>query len=435
MSDHISRDKLATATDLGDLAHTLLTELRAIGHAQISAAARRHISNVAQDVHDRLKASQDSLLITPATRRLLTDVIDLHPKCNWETARGLALGIDSAFGHRFYELLIGRRTVAPGDPIPLSRPNPSAIVRAPTVNPTTLESNQLDVLPHLRLAPRGVENMRVILEVVDPESLVANEGPRRIAVVQPAALLSDFEWDLVDEDAFFNVRLPGAEELIRRLVSQALDVDPDVLIIPELCVSETLAEELHSAASNHDHPPFITVPGSHHFTDGTIRENRSLTLFGTDGARTLVTKFHPFEWAESGDRKRTEDLTGSDKPTITIRSLGNWSVATLICRDAIEQPFIEVLADLGVNLLCIPAFTAKTDPFETTGSLLMTRNQAFTVMACTPAEYGQDAVIVIPDRHRPTMRFGKDHADGGAGDPGLLIVDIPTSNIQWIPSE
>lgn len=75
-----------------------------------------------------------------------------------------------------------------------------------------------------------------------------------------------------------------------------------------------------------------------------------------------------------------------------------FTVAVVICMDALEMRLWPRLADLGVNLIVIPAMSEKTASMASNAGLVVASCQAFVVLANGPASMlGHQRGS--PDRH------------------------------------
>ena len=59
-------------------------------------------------------------------------------------------------------------------------------------------------------------------------------------------------------------------------------------------------------------------------------------------------------------------------------------VATVICKDALALATANVLGDLGVHLLAVPAMSDVLGPFSTAAEVLISRSQGATLVANNP---------------------------------------------------
>lgn len=85
-----------------------------------------------------------------------------------------------------------------------------------------------------------------------------------------------------------------------------------------------------------------------------------------------------------------EDIVPAPGREVRVWMSGRWAVCALICFDAMSEDLIRGLSRVGVNLLLVPAMTARRGSLVRSLVELTNRSQAFCVLACAPAVFSAD---------------------------------------------
>lgn len=145
--------------------------------------------------------------------------------------------------------------------------------------------------------------------------------------------------------------------------------------------------------------------------------------------------------AEMSGRQEGVDPAGSVR---VIRSEA-WSIAVLVCRDAMSSDLIDLLSGCGVNLLLVPAFSERTGSIVDQATSMSSRSQAFVAVAIGPAVWTTEAVA---DRPQKTSRvesafsgpyevlpsvisLPNEGFDGTTGT-GLWVFDTASRRADWL---
>lgn len=315
----------------------------------------------------------------------------------------------------------------------------------------------------IRIAGEHFHDVRVTLDYTLDADLAPLkrllEGPAgKVAIVRPNACLSELcppslSLDL-EKHTFFGVG-PVDEEIqgdrIRALIDAAWTA-ADVILVPELSVTEglahQLADEYRPLIDSQDDSPRLLVLGSYHHTDDSGR-NRNTTVMLLKGHPDLLYhhKYAPFTYGAF-----VEDIFPAP-PEITVYRLGTWSMAVLVCRDALHENARRALADVGVRLVLVPSMSPEIDSFVTalTGMQLIT--QGFSVVATNPHMWASPARLVEVVQDGGTLSsedcaIAQDSpgfvaapfrdtphsvATGPAeGGPGVAIIDLVADESEWI---
>jgi predicted amidohydrolase len=316
-------------------------------------------------------------------------------------ARAVAEGLDAGAGQFFADWFHGRLLdLSPNDPFPVAENNVRRWVTTSTGNPDT-RSEALDRLPRLRLAPADLRGLRVSMRWADaPLAELEHVERFGVGVVSDPDVFNAFTWERYSIDAqglFFDVRPrdPAAlTDRIRAVVETAERRAVDLLLLPELCVTAEMHASL-IAAGTFDRLPFV-VAGSHHNPPGVGPGHNEATLFVRGHPIASHRKFRPVILPDRYDDAgcaceviRQEHLR-VDESRISVLVTGDWSVATLICKDAIENAVQDLLRELAVQLVLVPAMSPTTEDFADLARLLGRDPQSYTLIANT----GETVAIV-----------------------------------------
>lgn len=338
-------------------------------------------------------------------------------------ARAFAEGLDAGAGQFFADWFHGADLdLGPNQPFPVAENNVRRWVRKSTGSPG-LRTEALDRLPRLRLAPQDLRGLRVTMRWIDA-MLSELEHVQRIglAAVAEPDVFSVFTWDRYTIDSrslFFNVRPqdpPLLEQAIRDVLTAA-EHQVDLLLMPELCLSSELYEALLASGAL-ARIPFV-VAGSHHSPAGRGPGQNQASLFVRGKAVATHRKFRPVIFPDrldddggSANVQRHEHLDVEDS-RITVLFTGDFSIATLICKDVMDNAVQDMLRELAVQLVLVPAMSPKTEDFADLAQQLGRDPQSFTLVA----NFGDTvAVVGTPSVDNRVRSYAY-------AQPGILVFD------------
>ena len=209
-----------------------------------------------------------------------------------------------------------------------------------------------------------------------------------------------------------------------RVVTDAFALDAAVVVLPEFSGYVDVIDRLRQARPQR---PTLVVAGSGHESTGkTLRNVASTWIARPDGTippdqpiRTL--KRVPYDGALG-----TEPLT-EVASTITVQISGPWRMAIGICRDLCDPAITDALAQLGVNLLVVPACSPKTTNLARGAEAVAVDAGGFALVANGPPTFEQPnrppakvatAIWCTPlDRTEPRLMASTDTA-------GVVLVDL-----------
>lgn len=415
---------------LDDLAHVVdvTAALLRIANATPAATSADHRDASLAPAHDRVRAAVLARLREPG------EFIDT------ETVSGLAAALaqsqlrpgltaligahvlDAWAGHRFIDFFRDdRRRLQVGDPMPviafpgatLPAPDRQAVLRAlgqPTSRPANL-TPQDDRTPRLRLAPPEVARFRVGLRWAEPHLDPVGPDWRFAAAVTNRAITDEFCWQRYhhgDRALFYEVAPQDVARQRGRLhaaVDEAVRRRATVLVLPELCATQALADELTTSGRLTTLP--LVALGSFHEATAPATPGRNRCRVLARGVELLThDKFSDFHLEDAGDApgdpdvRRHEHLI-ADEATAgfdLLISAAN-AVLALICKDALDARVATLVQELAPTVVLVPAMSPKTRPFETLAERLADVPQAFTVVAAVTDEHA--AIFGRPGARAP----------------------------------
>ncbi len=334
-----------------------------------------------------------------------------------------------------------------GDPIPLDSPDLRQVTVLSGTSPLWL-ANRLDETRHVRLAGEWASQVQVIFDYSLAEPLGGIAGPDTIvATCHPNRSLAGLRFPLDSGGASFPVQ-PADEQrqrkVIDRLIGAAGAAGASVVVLPELCLTESMAAQLQEWTCRADGPRLL-VAGSYHqegehpsdTLDGHAgpprRRNRAVAYLRDHPAPLIHDKHSP------ADRPVNEDIQPQGRPQLRVYvSSDGWHLVIAICRDLLNPHAVHSLAEAGVNLVLVPAMSETLIAFGGPVAHVVGSAQAFVALANNPADFA--GVRELRVRRPARALFG--HPGFGqqtklvqpVGDePGVALLRIRTGQLTWLP--
>lgn len=330
--------------------------------------------------------------------------------------------LDAWAGHRFIDFFRdGRPRVQVGDPLPviafpsatLPPPAQKAVLRAlgqPTSRPGNLTPLD-DRTPRLRLAPPEVARFRIGLRWAEPHLDPVAPAWRFAAAVTNRVVEDEFCWQRYHHGGrplFYEVAPRDVAAQRARLhdaIDEAVRRQATVLVLPELCATQALADEL--TTSGRLAPLPLVALGSFHEATAPATPGRNRCRVLARGVELIThDKFSDFHLEDAGDApgdpavRRHEHLIADDATAgfDLLISAAN-AVVVLICKDALDARVAALVQELAPTVVLVPAMSPKTRPFETLAERLADVPQAFTLVAAVTDEHA--AIFGRPGSRRP----------------------------------
>jgi hypothetical protein len=393
----------------------------------ISGVARKALKEIATNVPEEGKLSfatkQERETLRAVAIEQLADAPFDESMNVAATALGLAEAIDGLTGHTFMpwykgegELMVGTGTV-----YPIRELDPGQWLgdHAPSTRRSRLPTRQLISTGCLGVATDDVARYSFVLDFRywDILSELGGSGELIAAVGQPNADLDEFdvELDHTPPPTYAN-HGPKDHKSQARLVHALIDASgkekAEILVLPEYGLASPSKKLVEKELASIGKMPRLVVSGVSSGTDaqGYII-NDAIMMISTNGKPRIINvarKIHPAKVAGFTERVRRSS-------EVRLLLTDQWTIATIICFDGMDEDIIAQLAALGVNLLLVPSLSPKTAAMIGIAMSLCTRSQAFVVMATGPARWESKALgITSPPDLRWEAGFGGPYAAGGA---------------------
>ena len=383
--------------------------------------------------------------VTPEARQALAAALTANAAIPpVVVAHALAEVLDARYGHGFADWFRHRSPYQPavGDPIPLDTPDLRQVTDlAPTAPPWRL-ANRLDETRRVRLAGAWTTQFRVVFDyslfdvltgVITRDTVVATGHPNHD--LAELGLAPD------RHDPIFPVEpvdLADQAERIDRLLRVAADAGASIVVLPELSVTETLADQLE-AWVRRPGPVRLLVAGSFHHADPhdrTRRANRALAWVRGHPAPLTHDKHSP------ADRPVTEAITPPGWPEVRIYvTADGWHLVIAVCRDLLNPHAVHALAEAGANLVLAPSMSETLMPFGGPVAQLVGSTQAVVAVANNPADWSHPD---HPDQHDQPARalfghpgFAQQTRQVHAPDQrnGIALLRVDSGRLRWNSAE
>jgi hypothetical protein len=186
-------------------------------------------------------------------------------------------------------------------------------------------------------------------------------------------------------------------DVLKAGIDVALANDAQVVVLPELAVTEAIANELHGWLVARGCFA-VVVRGSFHALINDEPANLSRASVGT--AELTHRKMVPFTNAAPGAQPSREGIAVGPRQIRVLIGAG-YRFAVVICKDFLDRDVRHALGRAGVNVLAVPAMSASMDSYaaEVDGHVLAA--QGVVVVANNPGRR--------PNGHeiRPAFVFGQ----------------------------
>jgi hypothetical protein len=392
----------------------------------VSAAAQSALRSIATDASGGPQLSyatkQERETLREAALAQLADAPFDQAMNEAATAIGLADAIDVLIGETFMPWYKGEGelTVGPGTVFPIREHDPRRWLgeEPPNTRPSGQPHRQLLKTSRLQVATKDVAAYGYVLDFHswDVLSDLGAHADLIAAVGQTNADLDEF-------DIRFPTT-PGATyanhgpkdhqshaDLVCKLIAESGKRNAEILLLPEYGLSSTSRDLVLKKLSSAEKVPRLVVCGVSAGTDdhGYIVNDAIMIITTRDGVSrevNLPQKIHPAEVDGLSEHIRR----GSE---IRVFLAEGWTIATVICFDAMDAQIIGQLAEFGVNLLLVPALSAKTATLIGSATSLCYDSQAFVVVATGPARWvSTELPIFSPPEQRVEAAFGGPYATG-----------------------
>lgn len=374
-------------------------------------------------------------------------------------ARAVAGAVDEVYGATFVEHFHGRgeHRLRPGEAYPVLPRSPADFLGAnhPNSRPSSLPTRELTALPHLRLALRDTP-VDYVLDFDSWNRLgpLGADQRLRIAIGQPNLALDELDVHRAEEPRRYTNRGPRAPERqaqrVARLAAAAGEAGADVLLLPEYTLNDDAIDHLRPMLRDLPRAPRLVVAGSCGIAEsGALLNEAWLCLCGT-WPSVLHEVVTPPKLSPAPVDGYQENIQAGSEVRVYVSQ--RWTIAVLICRDAMNAEVLNQLAEMGVNLVLVPAMTGKTRSMTELVTPLLALSQAFVALVAGPAHWARTLPDPVPERgSRVEAVFGAPYDEGPSlaelprpDDPatcpaptarGIWIHDSADRTVRWIETE
>ena len=379
-------------------------------------------------------------------RRAMSDA--LEPNDNVPpvvVAHALAQFIDDHYGHTFAGSFRRRSPYQPGvgDPIPLGGPDLRTVMDMRPTSPPWRLANRLDETRRIRLAGEWAVQFRVVFDYSLVETMSGLiTAQTLIATCHPNQALSDFELPADPTQPTFPVSpadLDRQRERINDLVGKATAAGASIVVLPELCVTKALADEMQDWVRRPDGPQLLVAGSYHHADEYPVdfpQRRRNTAIAWVRGhARPLIHDKH-----SPAERPVREDIQPQGWPELRVYvTADGWHVVIAICRDLLNPQAVHALSEAGVNLVLVPAMSETLVPFGGPAAQVVGSNQALVAIANNPADWSDDTGTAAPVARalfgHPGLGQQTRLVASADAEPGVAILTVRSAQISWLTTE
>ena len=419
-------------------------EHRTLWEQMSQPASRQRVNSLIGDLHRRLPNLEGASVVDMAVRTALVAALDpAEPVPAVVVARALAEFVDERFSHTFRVSFRRRSPYQPGvgDPMPVSCPDLPGLLDMPLTSPPWRLANRLDQTLHVRLAGQWAVQFRIIFDysVFDAlDGLVT--ANTIIATCHPNRDLAEFALPTSAAGIFpvHPVDLLEQQIVIDRLIGDAVAAGASIVVLPELCVTESLADHLR-AWVRRPAGPGLLVAGSYHserrLGGGPVPARRRNTAIawvrGLD--QPLVHEKH-----SPGDVPILEAVHAQGWPELRVYvTRDGWHIAIAICRDLLNPNAVHALAEAGASLVLVPAMSQTLQAFGAPAAQLVGANQALVAVANNPAAWpaGTGRPPYRPARAlvgHPGLEQQTNPVHTPDTEPGAALLMVGDANLAWL---
>jgi len=384
----------------------------------------------------------ESTIDTPMRSALAEALIPVDGVAPVMIAHALARFVDEHYGEFLADSFRRRSPYQPavGDPIPLGAPDIRAVMdMRPTAPPWRL-ANRLDETRRVRLAGGWATQFRIIFDYSLFDALAdVVTIDTIIATCHPNKALTEFTLPADPAQPAFPVRPTNVrhqQRILDQLIGAAADAGASIVVLPELCVTESLSRRLQAWVRRLDGPRLL-IAGSYHHSDGSPRRRRNTAIAWVRGhPDPLIHEKH-----SPAQHPILEDIQPQGWPELRVYvTATGWHVVVAICRDLLNPQAVHALTEAGANLVLVPAMSERLTPFTGQIAHLVGSSQALVAVANNPADWADPDSHAV---HRPARAlFGHPglgqqtrlvaSADAAAG---IATMHVRSALISWTSAD
>ncbi|PBC35412.1 amidohydrolase [Rhodococcus sp. ACS1] len=437
---HHEPDPLVTLTHL---LHLCRDEHRVLWAQAGSPGIRATVANVLAPLRTAVGSGPAAATLDAPVRQTLAEALrPVDGAAPVVIAHALAQYLDDHYRQCVTESFRRRSPYQPGvgDPVPLGGPDIRAVMDMRPTSPPWRLANRLDETRRVRLAGGWVTQFRIVFDyslfdalpgLVTADTIVATCHPNRA--------LTEFTLPRDSTQPTFPVQptdLDRQRRHLDQLIGRAAAAGASIIVLPELCVTESLARHLQDWVRREDGPRLL-VAGSYHHVDGSPPRRRNTAIAWVRGHDQPLThdKHSPAE------QPILEDIQPQGWPELRVYvTADGWHLVIAICRDLLNPEAVHTLAETGANLVLVPAMSESLAPFTGQVAHLVGSGQAIIALANNPADWARSG---DPAPHRSARALfghpglGQQTRVVASPDtaPGIATLNVRSGLIGWTSAD
>ena len=387
-------------------------------------------------------ASSAQSTLDHAMRRLLAQALESATEVPpVVVAHALAQFLDEHFAHTFTRFFRGRSPYQPavGDPIPLDFPNLRELTSMPFTSPPWRLANRLDQTRHVRLAGDWAVQYRVVFDYSLADALDGLiTADTVIATCHPNRNVTEFALPRDGRGRTFPIRpidLDRQGEEVDRLIAIAAGAGADIVVLPELAVTEALATELEDWVRRPDGPRLLVAGSYHH------QKRDRIAPFPNRKRNTALVWANGFEYPfthdkhSPGDAPIAEDIQPQGWPELRVHVIDGWHLVIAVCRDLLNPEAVHALTAVGANLVLVPAMSESLLAFGGQGSNLVGSCQAIVAVANNPGEWPSGSRPARALFGHPGLVEQTVAVHSSEPGPGVALFTVRSAEVTWLPHD
>lgn len=384
---HTEPDPLVTLTHL---LHLCRDEHPVLWEQAADPDIRAALTTVLAPFHTMVESHPATATLDEPVRQALSEA--LRPVDGLSTvviAHALAQLLDDHYGQSFADSFRRRSPYQPGvgDPVPLGGPDIRELMDMQPTSPPWRLANRLDETRRVRLAGEWATQFRIVFDYSLFDTLAdLVTVDTIIATCHPNRALNEFTLPRDPTQPAFPVQptdLDRQRRHLDQLIGRAAAAGASIIVLPELCVTESLARHLQDWVCREDGPRLL-VAGSYHHVEGSPPRRRNTAVGWVRGHDQPLTH-HKHSPAE---QPILEDIQPQGWPELRVYVTSDgWHLVIAICRDLLNPQAVQTLAETGVNLVLVPAMSESLLPFTGQVAHLVGSGQAIVALANNPADW------------------------------------------------
>ena len=362
-----------------------------------------------------------------ALGRLLSAPARSEPDTVHAVAWGISVALNETFAPAWRDDLgAAPHQLSVGEPYPVADPSWTPTGgRQLTSRPDSMTSPAVGELPFVRVHDGSFE-VSVDHRLAPHLEIIASQLPSAVAG-HPNQCWDEYAFNTSSKSLIFPIqpRDPDSQqERIEQIIELAAERSSALVVLPELC----LTPEISAAVADlvYDLPdPQLVVAGSFHADAGEGPVNVAVGLMAGTRRQLQHSKNVPFT-DEVGMRRPSKEGIRSQEPLrLTIYPADRFRFALAICRELLDENVRRIYDRMAVNVLAVPALSAKTTGFRDAVAARVAQSQAVTIVVNGPLEDQAGQPL------RPAVVLGQPIVGHSvldidvSGQVGITEIDIP----------